>query len=78
MLLKSLPDKYTSFETVAFLPKLQKRFGSGTGPDDVPSYTAYENQQYGPAFDGSMVEIGKPLADGSIQTVPYTWNAKEK
>jgi len=67
----------TSFETVAFLPKLQKTYGSGTGPDDVPSYTAYENQQYGPAFDGSMVEIGKPLADGSIQTVPYNWSGEK-
>ena len=68
----------TSLEEVSFLPKLQKRFGSGTGPDDVATYTAYENQQYGPAFDGSMKEIGKPLQDGSIQTVPYSWSgAKE-
>lgn len=67
----------TSFEQVSFLPKLQQRFGSGTGPDDVPSYTPFENQQYGPAYDGSMREIGKPLADGSIQTVPYSWNEKE-
>lgn len=69
----------TSLEQVSFLPKLQKRFGSGTGPDDVPSYTPFENQQYGPAFDGSMKEIGKPLQDGSIQTVPYSWSgAKDK
>ena len=64
----------TSFEQVNFLPKLQQRFGSGTGPDDIPSYTPYENQQYGPAFDGSMRPIGKPLADGSIQEVPYSWS----
>ncbi|RZK53183.1 MAG: SusC/RagA family TonB-linked outer membrane protein, partial [Pedobacter sp.] len=67
----------TSFETISYLPKLQERFGSGTGPDDIPSYTAYENQQYGPAFDGSMKVIGKPLVDGSIQTVPYSWNEEE-
>ncbi|RZL44720.1 MAG: SusC/RagA family TonB-linked outer membrane protein [Pedobacter sp.] len=67
----------TSLETIAYLPKLQERFGSGTGPDDIPTYTAYENQQYGPAFDGSMKVIGKPLADGSIQTVPYSWNEDE-
>jgi TonB-dependent SusC/RagA subfamily outer membrane receptor len=60
----------TSLETVAFLPKLQERFGSGTGPDDIPTYTPYENQQYGPAFDGSIRPIGKKLADGSIQTAP--------
>ncbi len=62
-----------NIEQVSFLPKLQKRFGSGTGNDDVPSYTPYENQQYGPEFDGSLKEIGKPLADGSIQTVPYSY-----
>jgi TonB-linked SusC/RagA family outer membrane protein len=62
-----------SIEEVSFLPKLQHRFGSGTGNDDVPSYTQFENQQYGPAFDGSLKPIGKPLADGSIQTVPYSY-----
>ena len=67
----------TSFEQVSFLPKLQQRFGSGTGPDDIPSYTPYENQQYGPAFDGSMRPIGKPLADGSIQEVPYSWSGEK-
>jgi len=64
----------SNIEEVNFLPKLQHRFGSGTGNDDVPSYTPYENQQYGPAFDGSLRIIGKPLADGSIQTVPYSWS----
>jgi TonB-linked SusC/RagA family outer membrane protein len=59
-------------EKVSFLPQLQSGFGSGTTPDDVPTYTPYENQQFGPAFDGSMVNIGKPLQDGSIQTVPYS------
>lgn len=61
-----------TMEKVSFLPKLQSGFGSGTTPDDVPTYTPYENQQFGPAFDGSTVKIGKPLQDGSIQTVPYT------
>ncbi|MEE1946729.1 SusC/RagA family TonB-linked outer membrane protein [Pedobacter sp. KR3-3] len=63
----------TSFEQVSFYPKMQKQFGSGSAPD-VQTYLAYENQQYGPAFDGSMVQIGKPLVDGRIQTVPYTYN----
>ncbi|MCE7071369.1 SusC/RagA family TonB-linked outer membrane protein [Dyadobacter sp. CY327] len=62
----------TTLEKVSFLPQLQNGFGSGTTPDDVPSYTPYENQQYGPAYDGSMVDIGKPLQDGSIQRVPYS------
>lgn len=67
----------STFESTAFLPQIQERFGSGTGPDDIKTYTPYENQQYGPAFDGSLRPIGKPLVDGSIQTVPYSFNAKE-
>ncbi|WP_198342308.1 SusC/RagA family TonB-linked outer membrane protein [Pedobacter psychrophilus] len=63
----------TTLETVSFLPKLQKEFGSGTTPNDIPTYTPYENQQYGPRFDGSLRPIGKPLQDGSIQTVPYEY-----
>ncbi len=63
----------TTFERVSYLPQLQQGFGSGTTPDDVPEYTPYENQQYGPAFDGSVREIGKPLQDGSIQSVPYSY-----
>ncbi|MEO6287115.1 MAG: SusC/RagA family TonB-linked outer membrane protein [Dyadobacter sp.] len=62
----------TTIEKVSFLPQLQKGFGSGTTPDDVPTYTPFENQQYGPAFDGSTVVIGKPLQDGSIQSAPYS------
>ncbi|MEZ0483229.1 SusC/RagA family TonB-linked outer membrane protein [Fibrella aquatica] len=69
----------TTFERVSYLPQLQRSFGSGTTPDDVPTYTPYENQQYGPAFDGSIVEIGKPLQDGSIQTTPYQYaGSREK
>ncbi|RYF78691.1 MAG: SusC/RagA family TonB-linked outer membrane protein [Cytophagaceae bacterium] len=69
----------TTFEKVSYLPQLQQGFGSGTTPDDVLTYTPYENQQYGPAFDGSPVVIGKPLQDGSIQTVPYSYaGSREK
>lgn len=65
---------------VSYLPDLQTRFGSGSGVDGYgdPVYTPYENQQYGPRFDGSIVEIGKPLEDGSIQKVPYAPLLKEK
>jgi|JI61114C2RNA_FD_contig_121_20926_length_6511_multi_12_in_0_out_0_4 TonB-linked SusC/RagA family outer membrane protein len=68
----------TTFETVSYLPQLQTKFGSGTTPDTPPSYTPYENQQYGPRFDGTMRIIGKPLADGSIQTVPYSYSKEGK
>lgn len=62
----------TTLEKVSYYPQLQNKFGSGTTPDAVKTYTPYENQQYGPRFDGSMVEIGKPLEDGSIQRIPYS------
>ncbi len=66
-------DNTTTFENVNFLPEVQKRFGSGYSAHDI-FYVPYENQQYGPAFDGSIVQIGDPLEDGSIQTGPYSWN----
>ncbi|MBO9619660.1 MAG: SusC/RagA family TonB-linked outer membrane protein [Niabella sp.] len=61
---------------VAFYPKLQHQFGAGGGEesDQYGNYTyiPYENQQYGPAFDGSTQQIGKVLEDGSVQTGPYS------
>lgn len=78
----------TTFEQISYLPKLQNRFGSGSGeslgnsdnnytmwigPDrNTDPYTAYENQQYGPEYDGSMVILGGKLEDGSYQMVPYS------
>ncbi len=58
-------------ESVSYLPKLQQRFGSGSAAN-FPIYTPDENQQYGPAFDGQLRPIGQPLADGSIQVIPYS------
>ncbi|MFN8291035.1 MAG: SusC/RagA family TonB-linked outer membrane protein [Chitinophagaceae bacterium] len=65
---------------VSYLPDLQTQFGSGSSIDGYgnPVYTPYENQQYGPAFNGALVDIGKPLEDGSIQKVPYAPLTKEK
>lgn len=65
---------------VSYLPDLQNRYGSGSTIDGYgnPVYTPYENQQYGPEFDGSLVEIGKPLQDGSVQRVTYSPLLKEK
>src|SRR6185436_10244558 len=61
---------------VAYFPKLQKTFGAGAGevldPYGNYGYVPYENQQYGPAFDGSIQPVGRPLEDGSIQMLPYT------
>ena len=61
---------------VSFFPKLQKSFGAGAGEvvDQYGNYgyVSYENQQYGPAFDGSIQLVGVPLEDGSQQLLPYT------
>ena len=60
---------------ISFFPKLQKTFGAGAGEvvDQYGNfgYVPYENQQYGPIFDGSIKEIGVPLEDGTVQTGPY-------
>jgi TonB-linked SusC/RagA family outer membrane protein len=62
--------------SVSFFPKLQKEFGQGAGEvlDQYGNfgYVPYENQQYGPAFDGVVRPLGVELEDGSIQMVPYS------
>jgi TonB-linked SusC/RagA family outer membrane protein len=55
-------------ERISFFPKLQTQFGSG----GYNEYTAYENWSWGPAFDGSTVQIGRTLEDGSVLEVPYS------
>ena len=62
----------TNIEEVSFYPKLQRQFGSGAD-HDLQIYNQHENQQYGPRFDGIVREIGDPLPDGSIMSVPYAW-----
>lgn len=61
---------------VAYFPKLQEEFGAGAGEtvDQYGNYgyVPYENQQYGPRFDGSVQDIGVALEDGSIQKGPYS------
>lgn len=77
----------STFQTtkVSFFPKLQNRFGAGAGEtiDQYGNYlyVPYENQQYGPEFDGSIKDIGVPIEDGSIQSGPYSnqyFNDKKK
>jgi TonB-linked SusC/RagA family outer membrane protein len=63
-------------QSVAYFPKLQHAFGAGAGEtiDQYGNYdyVPYENQIYGPRFDGSIKDIGVKLQDGSIQKGPYT------
>ena len=57
------------FEKVAFYPKLQNGFGQygGEGAPYVDpltgfsEYVPYENQLYGPPFNGAIIQIGAPL-----------------
>ncbi|RYY65801.1 MAG: SusC/RagA family TonB-linked outer membrane protein, partial [Chitinophagaceae bacterium] len=61
---------------VAYFPKIQRRFGAGAGEtlDQYGNYgyVEYENQMYGPEFDGSIRPIGPVLEDGSQQMGPYS------
>jgi TonB-linked SusC/RagA family outer membrane protein len=67
-------------EKVAFYPKLQTTFGPyGGEPNYVDpntgftEYVPYENQEYGPAYNGQLVPLGAPLdsANGKQLMVPY-------
>ena len=78
----------TTFEQISYLPNMQTRFGSGSGETiynsdpnytmwigpgrNTDPYTSYENQTYGPEFNGQMVILGGKLVDGSYQMVPYS------
>ncbi len=61
---------------VAYFPKLQDRFGGGAGEtvDEYGNYlyVPYENQIFGPEFDGTIRPIGITLEDGSFQEGPYS------
>jgi TonB-linked SusC/RagA family outer membrane protein len=61
------------FETIAFLPERQTRYGQGWSDVDqgYTNYT-YENGGWGPEFDGHPAIIGLPQEDGSYVTRPYS------
>jgi TonB-linked SusC/RagA family outer membrane protein len=66
-------------EQVSYFPKMQGMFGSYGGEtgslDPVTGYVTspipYENQSYGPMYNGSTQQLGIPLQNGTIQTYPY-------
>ncbi len=64
-------------EKVAYLPAYQSRFGSNGGEkfvedfNDLSTYIPYENQSYGPEYNGKLVPLGRPGADSSVFYVPY-------
>ncbi len=68
-------------ESISYFPALQTQFGSygGEGPPFqdpvtgfITSYVPFENQSYGPAYNGQLVQLGIPLQDGTIQKYPYS------
>jgi len=77
----------SQFERLSFLPDLQNEFGNGANeygnlyepfkPDGSPDadyeyqYQGFENQQYGPRFNGQQVPLGYPLANGAQQFGTY-------
>lgn len=62
----------TTIEQVSFYPKLQTEFGSGW---QTGAFVPFENQQYGPRFDGSIKQLGREnLITGEIQEFPYSPN----
>jgi TonB-linked SusC/RagA family outer membrane protein len=64
----------TNAELVAYLPESQYGFGSGSayGSSREENFHSAENQQYGDAYDGSIRTIGRQLADGSLNRIPYS------
>lgn len=70
----------TLFEKVAFLPDMQKSFGSGSAYNAFGDgiYDPIENQTWGAAFDGRDTILGRPDENGDILKVPYNYKAGEK
>lgn len=70
-------------EKVAYYPKLQTTYGPYGGEPvstgyldpitNYSSYVPYENQEYGPAYNGALVPLGAPLDSlkGTQIMVPY-------
>jgi TonB-linked SusC/RagA family outer membrane protein len=69
----------STFQEISSYPKLQTEFGGGgngygVNPDGTPVFSSIENQSYGPAFNGQMVNLGYPLQNGDQLMVPYKAN----
>jgi TonB-linked SusC/RagA family outer membrane protein len=82
----------TQFESVSYMPTLQNSYGSngGEGAPFIDAngqrlYVPYENQQFGPAFNGSLQPLGYGVQvrnpDGTLRLdtlkVPYSALAKD-
>lgn len=65
-------------ETISFVPKFQKEYGNGESenPDGTPHLDVWTNNSFGPRYDGSEVDLGDPLEDGSVKRVRYAAQSK--
>jgi len=68
-----------SLQSLAYFPKLQKKFGAGgsgygTDANGAPLFSYLENQSYGPEFDGTKQPLGPALEDGSQDSAVYAYN----
>lgn len=83
----------SQFESLAFLPKFQEEFGPGANvysnnldpfnqgkvdSDYNTRYQGFENQQFGPRFDGSMQPFGEVLENGNVQMIEYKARPEER
>ena len=60
-------------DQIAYLPKFQKEFGSGSGYGFTwfDNFRPFENQQYGDPYDGSIRAAGRKSPDGKWLELPY-------
>jgi len=63
----------TQLESISYFPKLQRQFGSASNEfyDNYTGYFTYvpfENQQYGPEFNGQQVPLGLPVQVPGVDT----------
>lgn len=73
-------------QKVAYFPDIQTKFGPYGGETvadgfrdpntGFPLFTGYENQLYGPAFNGAQYQLGAPLENGEKNIITYSPNAK--
>ena len=58
------------FENVAYMPEFQDQFGAGGFPDGT--LWPLENVNWGPRFDGRLVDASETYEDGRVWQVPFT------
>ena len=58
------------FESVAYLPEFQDEFGAGGFPDGT--LWPLENVNWGPRFDGRLVDASETYPDGRVWQVPFS------